>query len=523
MAIPRSFLLRLLGLSLLASGVACTALTTDDNGDQSADALEAVFDKNNVITDAELTAVDAMSVARVQAFLEKTPYGTRSALAGHQEGGKTAAQILHESAVKFRINPLVLLARVQLEQGLIAKTAASAYTLDIAFGCGCPDSPVCGPKYLGFTNQATCAANSLRKNLDRQKDGGSTLSGWKVDQAKKTQDAIEIVPKNAATAALYTYTPWVGESGGGKAGVGGTSLYFRVLKRFADALANQVKADAGPAPSPSGRDGASEAAPPKPPPPPPPVKDAGPCGCTHPDFPICDTAGGNQCVQCLLDSQCGGGKVCDGVLKKCVECTTGKTQNCGASGLACLANRTCGCLTDVDCGASDSGRVCNASNARCQEGCRGSGGNRCRGNGVCTSSGSAIGTCQGSPPIDAGSPDAAPLPDAAPPPPDAAPPVDPPPVDPPAPDDPWLDPGEDTDPDGHSTPSTNTAPPPQRRTTGLPSDNDEGWGSGPDPSLGKRPAASGCTTSPAAPSQGSGLALAAFGALVLASSRRRKP
>ncbi len=58
------------------------------------------------------------------------------------------------------------------------------------------------------------------------------------------------VPKNAATATLYTYTPWVGESGGGKAGVGGTSLYFRVLERFADALANQGQNDAGPAPSP---------------------------------------------------------------------------------------------------------------------------------------------------------------------------------------------------------------------------------------------------------------------------------
>ena len=49
-----------------------------------------------------------------------------------------------------------------------------------------------------------------------------------------SDDGLAIIPKNAVTAALYTYTPWVGEHGGGKAGVGGVSLHAQVWDRFAE-------------------------------------------------------------------------------------------------------------------------------------------------------------------------------------------------------------------------------------------------------------------------------------------------
>lgn len=512
MAFPKSLTVsRVLGFSLILTGVACTALTEEDPAASQDAALEAQFNKNNVISDAELQG-STMTVVEVQRFLDKTPYGTKSALASYTENGQTAAQIIHAEALKYKISPIAMLARLQTEQALVSKTTAAKSVTDIAFGCGCPDSASCGPKYYGLENQAACAAGSLRRSIDRQTTG-TTISGWKKGVAKKSQDQVEILPENAATAALYTYTPWVGESGGGKTGVGGTSLYFKVLKRFTDAHLIASAGGTGDASTPNAGDsGASKPDSAVPPRDAGPVKDGGVCGCTNPLFPICDTSN-NQCVGCLQDSQCDGGNVCDTTLKKCVECTTGKTTNCAAAdtGAACLANKTCGCSTDTDCGTTTSGRVCGTT-AKCQAGCRGTGGNRCPVGQVCSSTTSALGTC-GAGVVDASVPDSAPPP---PPPPetDAAtePPVEPPATEPEGPSE------SDPDLEGRATPVTNSAPPPQRNE----STSDLASGAGPDLDLGKKPAAStGCSTGGASGSP-TGALLGALGLMMLVSRRREK-
>ncbi|HTM43794.1 MAG TPA: DUF3344 domain-containing protein [Polyangiaceae bacterium] len=53
------------------------------------------------------------------------------------------------------------------------------------------------------------------------------------------------------------------------------------------------------------------------------------------------------------------------------------------------------CLTDADCGAADSGRVCEAK--MCIDGCRGTGGNVCPAGEACSSNSNASGTCQNAP------------------------------------------------------------------------------------------------------------------------------
>jgi MYXO-CTERM domain-containing protein len=79
----------------------------------------------------------------------------------------------------------------------------------------------------------------------------------------------------------------------------------------------------------------------------------------------------------------------------CVECTpTSNTCDPGGVGGACLSNGNCGCITDSDCGAIDSGRVCDNSVSRCTTGCRGTGGNGCPSGLVCTSTDATIGTCR---------------------------------------------------------------------------------------------------------------------------------
>ena len=504
---------RVLGFSLLLGGVACSALSEDEQGTSQDSALEAQFNRNNVITDAEISS-SAMTVAEIQRFLEKTPYGTRSGLASFKENGKTAAEILHAEGLRSEISPIALLARLQMEQGLISKTTAPSATTDVAFGCGCPDSASCGPKYLGFANQAACAAGSLRRSIDKVNDGLPTVSGWKKGVSKKTQDEISIVPENAATAALYTYTPWVGESGGGKTGVGGTSLYFKVLKRFTDAYLISTGAGTGTADASTTEDASTTADTSTPPRDAGPVKDGGPCGCTDPQFPICDTAS-NTCVGCLQDTHCSDLDVCDTMLKKCVECTTGKLDNCDATdkGAACLPNKTCGCNTDSDCGSATSGRVCGTGKV-CQEGCRGASGNKCPAGETCSSTSSAIGTCSG------GGTDAGTGTDSATPPPpvdtDAG--TEPPPSEEPPP----ASVPSDSDPDleGHATPATNSAPPPQRNES---LNSSFGTSAGPDLSLGSNKASSGgCNTGASSTGTQAGYLLGGLGVLVLAARRRRR-
>jgi Cys-rich repeat protein len=84
--------------------------------------------------------------------------------------------------------------------------------------------------------------------------------------------------------------------------------------------------------------------------------------------PRCDLAAmPHACVQCLVDTDCKGGFVCDTAMHLCVECTTTKTTNCsaGAAGSRCLATETCGCTMDMDCGDARSGRLCDMMLSKC--------------------------------------------------------------------------------------------------------------------------------------------------------------
>lgn len=237
MRLPSKSWLLVLGAAAVtaAAQIACSSAPPDDAEGSSAAATSAPFDRNSVLDDVSMKDSDAMSAADIQKMLDKNPWGKKSVLATYEQNGKTAAQIIKAASDKHGINPLVLLTRLQMEQGLINKTTASSATIDIAFGCGCPHSPVCSSSYMGFENQAECAAGTLSRSMVAATTSNGTVSGWARNRQKTTQDRIAVTPKNAATAALYTYTPWVGEAGGGRAGVGGASLHHAVWSNLASA------------------------------------------------------------------------------------------------------------------------------------------------------------------------------------------------------------------------------------------------------------------------------------------------
>lgn len=187
-----------------------TAGCADDANDVGVQEAESrSFRRDLVLLDEALTDHDALTVTQIQAFLEETPYGNRSVLADYVSGGVTAAQAIADAASTFRINPVAILTRAQMEQSLIGKSAASNFALNHAMGCGCPDGNGCSSQYRGFHKQAECMASLMRQYLDAQADGGTTVAGWGMGRPRRTLDGYTVVPQTKATAALYTYTPWV--------------------------------------------------------------------------------------------------------------------------------------------------------------------------------------------------------------------------------------------------------------------------------------------------------------------------
>jgi hypothetical protein len=71
-----------------------------------------------------------------------------------------------------------------------------------------------------FGDQVANGARQFRLYLN-----GISGYGWAVGQTHSVSDG-SVTPANEATAGLYIYTPWIGQGGGGKQGVGGNYLFW---------------------------------------------------------------------------------------------------------------------------------------------------------------------------------------------------------------------------------------------------------------------------------------------------------
>lgn len=204
-----------------------TDLVVESDGKQ--DSLG--FNPNLLIDDAVFVDYEYMTEEDVQAFLENTPYGRRSYLADYESDGQLTSKLIIEAARKHHINPLVFLVKLQVEMALISKRSTpTTFQLNHAMGCGCPDGLLCHQALAGFGSQINCAGAMFRSYLDDIEENGSTISGWKPHGSKNTSDHLTVTPKNSATAALYTYTPWV------LSGTGGNWLFWNIHRKYSRAI-----------------------------------------------------------------------------------------------------------------------------------------------------------------------------------------------------------------------------------------------------------------------------------------------
>jgi hypothetical protein len=124
---------------------------------------------------------------------------------------KSAAQIICDAAVAFRISPRVLLAKLQCEQSLLEAPNPTQEQLDWAMGCGVPDTGARNDAYKGFGMQVWVASQKFDSYRPEWFPG---ISKWCYDGT--------VYPANRSTWALYRYTPWISSN----------QLFVRVYRRY---------------------------------------------------------------------------------------------------------------------------------------------------------------------------------------------------------------------------------------------------------------------------------------------------
>jgi hypothetical protein len=190
------------------------------------------LDRHHLLDDAELEGDQSVTVAQIQALLADQG----SALASYSEGGRTAAQWIVQESIAQHISPIYMIARIETESSLIRSGSLSK--IKQATGCACPDGAACDPAFAGFGLQVRCAAELVRGYLADLDADNSTITGWGVGIGRNTFDPCWVVPQTRATAALYTYTPWVGHWAAqcGTSQWGGSSLVALLVKHFKSLL-----------------------------------------------------------------------------------------------------------------------------------------------------------------------------------------------------------------------------------------------------------------------------------------------
>ncbi len=225
-----------------------------DPGDYSASdtSLRAMslsgFRPGNLISDAKMYTSGTMTASQLQSFFEqkvkncqsgytclkdfrmdtasKSPnsYCTNSYQGARNE---SAARIIAKVSKACNVSEKVLVVMLQKEQGLITHVWPSDWRYDTAMGYACPDtgpgnSANCDSKYFGFQNQMYMAAYQLQRYT---KDsyfswypvGKSSQVLWHPNQSCGS-GSVKI--ENAATAALYYYTPYQPNAAALRAGYG---------------------------------------------------------------------------------------------------------------------------------------------------------------------------------------------------------------------------------------------------------------------------------------------------------------
>jgi hypothetical protein len=212
-----------------ALAIAGSVLVSTPQPAQAANPVD--FDPGYIISDAQFYNASAMNEGQIQAFMrgmlpgcaqangvpclpnyaESTVTRAATSRCAVYEGAASepASRIINKVAKACGINPQVILATLQKENGLVTKQSPTAGAYRTAMGYACPDTAACDAAYFGFFNQVYSAASQFIRY-------GVNPSSWRY---RPGAVAVQYHPnaacgstvvniQNKATAALYNYTPY---------------------------------------------------------------------------------------------------------------------------------------------------------------------------------------------------------------------------------------------------------------------------------------------------------------------------
>ena len=182
------------------------------------------LDYTNLMTDAEFTDTAYVTADEIQDYLE----GIGSCLKDPIKGVKFSDEVVR-LAEKYDINPMLLLARAQVEKSVVRKKNATATQLQEIMGYGISDSGSRKDTPKGFAAQLDNAARILRKRYDE------FFSPRKLKTLRVNYGTSTLTPQNAATYSLMRYTPHTVDTKLSTVG-GGNYLFRNVFDHFKEGI-----------------------------------------------------------------------------------------------------------------------------------------------------------------------------------------------------------------------------------------------------------------------------------------------
>lgn len=201
--------------------------------------IDPTFNPNHIIDDAEMFDTRSMTVSDIQQFLaSKNSFLATYTTLNSYGSLKSAAEIIYDASNNnydcdgidlgdspteatrqakcqkiTTINPKFLIALLQKESSLIENPAPIQARLDWATGYGCPDGNACNPYYKGLGKQINSAALQflayMNENQRYPYKSGQTYVFTNPYNGYCSDATTTVTIENAATAALYNYTPHV--------------------------------------------------------------------------------------------------------------------------------------------------------------------------------------------------------------------------------------------------------------------------------------------------------------------------
>lgn len=172
--------------------------------------ITLAFDPNYIISDSELTDAFSLDRNQIQAYLEKG-YLANYKTADFEGVTRYAADIIWRAAQMHGVSPKFLLVLLQKEQSLVEDPSPTQDQLDWATGYAvCDDCDKDDPdiqRWKGFGKQVNSAALQFTEGYMADIAATGSTQGKFGPDIAVTIDGVQVIPENAATAAMYAYTP----------------------------------------------------------------------------------------------------------------------------------------------------------------------------------------------------------------------------------------------------------------------------------------------------------------------------